>query len=263
MDYSQIWNYRNSSFWGIFGLLMLAIPVHVFDRQLFLMINGMHTSITDTFWLSFTTLGDGLLICMILGCFLLIDPRITALGVVVFALSSLSVNLIKFALPSPRPLEVLQVVHVVGPALRWGSFPSGHTAAGFAACLVLMGYARGFWVKGLILVVATLIGLSRIFVGAHFPSDVLWGSLCALIVFHIVKYTIQDRVEALMPRRPDFDHRLFRGLFFAQCGICLFGLLVYSIRFAEYPPAGMAISVGVVVFMCLKLNEIAPIINKR
>lgn len=262
-NYFQLWNHENPSLRAIIILLLLSIPVHFFDKQLFQLLNGIHWPLTDIFWLSFTTLGDGLLICMILGCFLLINPRITALGLTVFLISSITVNLIKYAVPSARPLELLQVVHIAGPVLRWGSFPSGHTAAGFSACLAIAGYAQGNPVKGLVLLVASLIGFSRIFVGAHFPSDVLWGCICAVVVFHVVTFTIWQKIEALTPPGPDFGNFFFKCLFFAQCGMSLFGLLVYSIRFSEYPPAAIAISVGVIVFMCLKMHEIAPIIKNR
>ena len=257
------WIYENKSVLAILILLFLAIPIHFFDKQLFLLMNGLHWPLTDIFWLSFTTLGDGLLICMILGCFLFINPRITLMGLAVFLASSIIVNLVKYAVPSARPLELMQVVHITGPVLRWGSFPSGHTAAGFSACLAIAGYAQGNLVKGLVLLVASLIGLSRIFVGAHFPSDVLWGCICAVVVFQVVKHTAGPRIEALISPFPDFGNTFFKCLFFAQCAMSLFGLLVYSIRFSEYPPAGVAISVGVIVFMCLKMHEIAPIIRNR
>lgn len=190
---------------------------------------------------------------------MLINPRITFLGLAIFILSSVLVNLVKYLTPSPRPLELMQFVHVTGPVLRWGSFPSGHTAAGFSASLALMSYANGYFTKGLILLVAVLIGLSRIFVGAHFPSDVLWGSICALATYCCVQTAILPRIETMVPDHPDFNHKLFKFIFFIQFGISLFGLLVYSSMFSEYPPAGMAISVGVIVFMVLKLLEIAPI----
>lgn len=251
--------FYDPSLWALLVLILTAIPVHFWDRQIFMFLNGSHTPLTDIFWISFTTLGDGLLICMILGCFLLINPRIAIAGLAVFLLASIVVNLVKYLIPSARPLELMQTVHVIGPALRWGSFPSGHTAAGFSASLVLMSYANGHAMKFLISLIAILIGLSRIFVGAHFPSDVLWGAICAIATYYMSKITIWSKIETITPDRADFGNKLFRSAFFLQCGISLFGLLVYSIRFSEYPAAGVAISSGVIVFMCIKLFEIAPL----
>jgi len=57
----------------------------------------------------------------------------------------------------------------------YGSFPSGHTTTAFAAAVLLaLWYPRwaGAW-----LTLALLVGLSRIMLGSHFPSDVLAGAL--------------------------------------------------------------------------------------
>jgi undecaprenyl-diphosphatase len=72
---------------------------------------------------------------------------------------------------SPNPL-----VHV--PADH--SFPSGHAATSFAAALILASSApRRAW---LFYVLAAAIGFSRIYVGVHYPSDVLGGALLGLLV---------------------------------------------------------------------------------
>ncbi len=251
--------FKDPIFWGLVCLLILSLPVHFFDRQIFTFLNDLHSPSMDILWISFTTLGDGLLICMILGCFLLINPRITFLGLLVFLLTSTAVHVLKYLMPAARPLEALGFVHITGPLLRWGSFPSGHTAAGFSATLVLMGYARGFLTKALILLMGTLIALSRIFVGAHFPSDVLWGTICTLTIYYLVQTTLWPKFESSLPLRPDFSNKVFKFFFYIQVAISLFGLLIYSTKFAEYTPAAIAISVGVIVFMCIKLFEIAPL----
>lgn len=57
----------------------------------------------------------------------------------------------------------------------YASFPSGHATTAFAAALLLaLWYPRaaGAWVA-----VAVLVGLSRVVLGSHFPSDVLAGAL--------------------------------------------------------------------------------------
>jgi undecaprenyl-diphosphatase len=60
------------------------------------------------------------------------------------------------------------------------SFPSGHTATSFAAAVVL-GWAlpRRAW---LFYVLAAAIGFSRIYVGVHYPIDVLGGAVLGLLV---------------------------------------------------------------------------------
>ena len=54
------------------------------------------------------------------------------------------------------------------------SFPSGHTTSAFAAAVAL-GYMRPAW-RWWLLAAAVTIGLSRVLVGAHYPSDVVGGA---------------------------------------------------------------------------------------
>ena len=72
---------------------------------------------------------------------------------------------------SPDPLVHVPTDH---------SFPSGHTATSFAAALVLArAVPRRAW---LFYVLAAAIGFSRIYVGVHYPLDVLGGALVGLLV---------------------------------------------------------------------------------
>ncbi|NLH49039.1 MAG: lipid-A-disaccharide synthase [Myxococcales bacterium] len=65
-------------------------------------------------------------------------------------------------------------LHIVGPKYGWRSYPSGHAAAAFGAAAALIYVYRRWW-SWLLLVPAALVGLSRIYVGVHFPLDVLVG----------------------------------------------------------------------------------------
>lgn len=76
----------------------------------------------------------------------------------------------------PRPFVAEPgVVRVVGGIPRGGSFPSSHAAVAFAGAWVLAQY----WPAGRLVLwpLAVLIGYSRVYVGAHYPLDVVAGAL--------------------------------------------------------------------------------------
>ena len=76
---------------------------------------------------------------------------------------------------------VLKLFHIVTPDRAYfGSFPSGHTCASFAVALVCLRMLPGKW--GILpVVLAGMIAFSRLYLGVHYPGDVLAGFLVALL----------------------------------------------------------------------------------
>lgn len=216
-------------------LVALLIPVRVYDRPIFEALNGMHTPLTDPFWFCMTSLGDGLVLGIILGAFLVRNPRVAALGLLLLLLSTVVMHLIKWLYPSPRPAAVLQSVHVVGPLLRSGSFPSGHASSAAAAGLALIACGRSSAGRWLAAVLVIVIAISRVFVGAHWPSDVIGGmALSTGMLAAILVYPWPSLAPAI-PIRPRFDSKMFRVLFSIEVVTVLFTLLVYSPRYSSAP----------------------------
>jgi membrane-associated phospholipid phosphatase len=90
------------------------------------------------------------------------------------------VHAFKQATHVPRPLAALGPgqFHLAGPGYRGLSFPSGHAAAIFTLVGIwVMGLAPRPLVRMLLLLLAALVGLSRVMVGVHWPLDILWGML--------------------------------------------------------------------------------------
>lgn len=66
------------------------------------------------------------------------------------------------------------------------SFPSGHTAVAFAIAVALAGTGQGL--GALMLTLAPAIAISRVYLGAHYPLDVLAGSLLGTAIGLVVRF---------------------------------------------------------------------------
>ena len=73
------------------------------------------------------------------------------------------------------------------------SFPSNHAAIAFAITFFDLIFLRKFW--GVFLVMAVLVALSRIFVGVHYPTDIIAGAISGFLAVLIVKKFPLDKRE--------------------------------------------------------------------
>lgn len=136
----------------------------------------------------FTSLGDGgyiwLIIAAVLLCFK--KTRVSALVMMISLAVGAIINdtILKEIFARPRPFSVNEdfkvFIESVGYELPSGfSFPSGHTFSSFncAVVLTLFNKKMGYFTIPL----AALIGLSRIFMCVHYPTDVLAGAVCGIL----------------------------------------------------------------------------------
>ncbi|MBW7572208.1 phosphatase PAP2 family protein [Caproiciproducens faecalis] len=90
----------------------------------------------------------------------------------------LTVELMKAIIRRPRPFVYLEDVRVVGIRARGKSFPSGHTSQAFYMATLLLQYFQANFAAAVILyVLAALVGTTRMYMGMHYPRDVLAGAI--------------------------------------------------------------------------------------
>ncbi|MDB5182596.1 MAG: hypothetical protein JWO47_380 [Candidatus Saccharibacteria bacterium] len=84
-------------------------------------------------------------------------------------------DLVKTMVSRDRPLLLLNGVHIFsGQTFSGFGFPSGHSTF-VAACAVFLYYQLEPKYRKYLIAAILLVGISRMFLGAHFPSDVLGG----------------------------------------------------------------------------------------
>jgi undecaprenyl-diphosphatase len=132
-----------------------------------------------------TTLGNGGAIWIALTILLLAIPKTRKIGCMslIALLGTLLVNnmLLKNLVARTRPYEVIEGLTYIVRKPSDYSFPSGHAGCSFsAACIMYRRLPRRYGVPALIL--AILISVSRLYVGVHYPSDVLFGVISGIAI---------------------------------------------------------------------------------
>ena len=138
----------------------------------------------NALWIGITTLGDHGQFWIFLSLCLLIPKKTRVIGfgsLVALLLSLMCTNiLLKNLVQRARPFQQYAQLIPLIPAPRDFSFPSGHTSASFASAVACFLGFRGQnqWLPAVCpLILAALIGFSRLYLGVHFPTDVLAGLL--------------------------------------------------------------------------------------
>jgi len=135
------------------------------------------------FWKLITSLGDSGWFWIALALALLCFRRWRRTGATVLlalVIGALITNIaLKPLVARIRPYDVIEGLSLLVKRQADLSFPSGHTCAAFAAGAVCFVRLRRPWGVCL-LVLAVLIAVSRLYVGVHYPTDVLGGIVVGL-----------------------------------------------------------------------------------
>jgi membrane-associated phospholipid phosphatase len=167
-----------------FGLLALSLLWSTgqrLDAWAFLLFNvrGRHPSWLDLLMSGVTQIGNGMAAVALALILFFAGLRLLAYELILGTLTLwLVVELVKALAHRGRPFIRLSQTRIVGQPAGGRSFPSGHTSQAFFMATLLAGYFHaGIWAVCLLYAIALLVGITRMYVGAHYPRDVLAGAI--------------------------------------------------------------------------------------
>jgi len=169
--------------WGFLGVLQDVLakdPLVLADQAVYHFFQSLRTPWADRIFVAVTELGDSFINICLSGAVLLVlllkrCYRIAGYWVLTVLGGLLGVQLLKWLIHLPRPVAIYHGASAYG-------FPSGHTTMsvilyGFLAILLARGLSStlrwGLFVS--VFLISFIIAISRLYLGAHWLSDVLGG----------------------------------------------------------------------------------------
>ncbi|MCX7910184.1 MAG: glycosyltransferase family 39 protein [Endomicrobia bacterium] len=169
-----------------------------YDKEIFLKINSMSLYKSKIFTFCaymLTSLGSGFVLIPLVALVLyLLDKKSFIKNLITFliiaSLGGLIIQILKNLFDKPRPLKLFldilsQPINVIGEQLREYGFPSGHTFLAFSTYVFLSDRIKRKFVSLFLFIIALMVGISRVIVGAHFLSDVIGGMIIGILFTNI------------------------------------------------------------------------------
>ncbi|MCR5757282.1 MAG: phosphatase PAP2 family protein [Selenomonas sp.] len=160
-----------------------------FDQMILLSVQDfVRNDWLNSIMCTVTVMGNKGLIWLVFLLVLLLYPKTRKLGIVAGLSFILCVGVgevLKHTVMRPRPfLEIADLVPLVTPS-KSSSFPSLHTVSSFSVAWIFLWAPIGK-IRYAVFLFAVWMAFSRIYVGVHYPSDILGGILLALAGSYIV-----------------------------------------------------------------------------
>ncbi len=185
------------------AMIVIGLLLWRFDFEiLFFIKNHIRNGFLDVIVPFYTNLGDDGIIWIVLGFVLLIPKKTRKCGIMVLAalLVMLIVNniILKNIIARPRPCATYpELVELVKIPTSY-SFPSGHTVSAMAVAFTIFLQHKKFGIVTLIF--AFLMGLSRLYVGVHFPTDVFGGIIVGAVIAFAV-YFAEKKITPILLKK--------------------------------------------------------------
>lgn len=174
------------------------------DTQLFIYLNGLGSETYDGLWLIITKQVNWIPFFLLLFYFIYKKLGIKQTGYLLLFIAFLLLatdqitNLFKYTVQRLRPCnnpEINTIIRVVQVRTSF-SFFSGHAANTMAVSTFLyLIFKKQFKYFGLLFLWPLIFAYSRIYLGLHYPLDILAGYLCGLITGYLMYKTYQWAIK--------------------------------------------------------------------
>lgn len=225
-------------------------PIFQWGLNFIIMIQKIDTPLLDSFFRAITLLGDELFYLLLFPFLLWCVDFYLGIRVGIIFLLSVYVNTgVKEIFQQPRPFDILpeiQKVHASG----YG-FPSGHAQSSLVVWGSIAYWKKQTWIRNLSVLLILLIGFSRIYLGVHFPTDILGGWLFGGLILGL-SYFIFLKIKL------DF---IQGNMIFKIIGITLFPVILLQIQSSPDIISSVAALTGVgygLLFFSSSIEGIRP-----
>ena len=154
------------------------------DFSILYALNNIHTDLLDKIMIGLTYLGEKGIFWIIISVILLFNSKTRKCGIFMLVAMTIGLiignGLIKNLVARERPCWIDNTINLLIANPKDFSFPSGHTLASFEAAVTIFLFNKKIGIPTIIL--ATLIGFSRLYLFVHFPSDVLGGTILGTVI---------------------------------------------------------------------------------
>ena len=193
---------------GVIGLANMILrqtsndAVSNMDMSVFNLMQEMRNAPADELMIVLTMLGDGLVLTALAAAIIIWlvwhkSYRAAIAALIAITAGKLFVPILKYGIQRPRPVELYSGAEAF-------SFPSGHATMAaliFGVLAVLVSHSMGRWGRALVYAICAIlvvaIAYSRVYLGAHWLSDVAGG----LLFGTVMAAAFGVAIEAIPPRR--------------------------------------------------------------
>ncbi|MBX3044977.1 MAG: phosphatase PAP2 family protein [Candidatus Kapabacteria bacterium] len=196
--------YDNSFFlisYSVFLLLGVILLSLIDKGDAVIFFNPYRGSSWDYFFILFSDIGEGLYFGLFLVILALLKIKYLVQGVVIYLGTGLVTQIFKNIFNIPRPKIFFEGTDLITyvpdiKLMAYNAFPSGHTTSGFAIFLFLAIITKNKQLGIIFLIMAVLVGISRIYLVQHFFIDVYFGSMVG-VIFTLLIYHALDSSQKL------------------------------------------------------------------